>query len=188
MWKNLLWKGLEYHSMENCMVHAAVNGTDIYSTIIGTYNNVIYKVDYQIIINQFWATTFFEIKTRLDNSVQHISFQSDGKGNWSTDGKPQEKFDGCIDIDISLTPFTNTLLVNRLNLSEGEDKLITVLYIDILDGQITPVSQRYTRLSRKKYKYQNVPNDFESVISVDESGLVEDYPDLFKRIAVREGN
>lgn len=44
------------------------------------------------------------------------------------------------------------------------------------------VNQKYKRLSNNKYKYENIPNDFEAVILVDQEGFIIDYPGLFKRI------
>jgi hypothetical protein len=63
-----------------------------------------------------------------------------------------------------------------------------VIYCDILKRQIKPVHQKYTCLSNTKYRYENVPNDFEVTIEVDESGLVVDYPSLFLRTTTLETN
>ena len=55
------------------------------------------------------------------------------------------------------------------------------MFLDILSHEIIPVQQRYTKLSNTEYKFENVPNDFEAVITVDESGIVVNYPELFVR-------
>ncbi|MEJ7589659.1 MAG: putative glycolipid-binding domain-containing protein [Ferruginibacter sp.] len=86
-----------------------------------------------------------------------------------------------MDIDIPLTPFTNSLPVNRLKLSPQNEKVIKVLYFDILAGKITALDQKYKRLSFSDYQYENVTNDFEAIISVDKLGLVKNYPALFER-------
>lgn len=188
MQRNILWTGIAYHSMENCIVSITDQGMQVRSSVIGTDDNIIYKVDYKIESNNLWETTFLEVRSQLNNSTQIISFRSDGKGSWSTDGKPVEKFTGCIDIDISLTPFTNTLAIKRLKLPEQEAKQIKVLYVDILNDQVKPVYQQYKRLSNTQYKFENVPNDFESIISVDELGLVVTYPELFTRLLIKESS
>lgn len=102
------------------------------------------------------------------------------------DGRSALQFDGCLDVDIPLTPFTNTLPIRRLGLRVGETREIGVIYCDVLEEQIRPVRQRYTRISGTEYHYENVPNDFEATIVVDESGLVVDYPELFVRTATLE--
>ena len=185
MQKNILWRGKAYHSLENCILINTENGFEINSVIIGLYEQVIYKVEYFIKTNTDWKTVFFEIKSNLSGANQTFSFESDGKGNWLTNGKHAAQFNGCIDIDISITPFTNTLPINRLSLSKNEQQKINVLYIDILNYEIKPVQQYYTRLSKYKYKYQNVPNDFEAIITVDEFGLIVNYPRLFERTAIQ---
>jgi len=188
MTRNILWRGIEYNSLESCVLTNSDEGAEIKSSIIGMYNNVIYKVEYQIKTNGHWETIFFEINAQLNNKTNIISYRSDGKGNWFSDGNLIEKFSGCIDIDISLTPFTNTLPINRLKLVEKKEKIIKVLYLDILGQEVKAVHQKYTRLSQTDYRYENVPNDFESIISVDETGLVVTYPQLFKREFVQECN
>jgi uncharacterized protein len=188
MQKNILWTGIEYHSIENCIVTITEGGADIKSSVIGCYNSVIYKLDYQITTNHLWETTFFMIKSQLNDFTQTTVHHSDGKGNWFENGQHIEKLKGCIDIDISLTPFTNTLPINRLKLSEKPNEQIQVLYVDILGQQTNPVHQKYTRLSHNEYKYENVPNDFESIISVDDFGLVVKYPKIFERSHIIESN
>ena len=188
MQKNVLWTGIEYHSLENCILTITDNGSAINSSIIGAYANELYRIEYRIRTNQYWETTFFEIKSQLHNTVEIIDFRKEGKERWYVNGQPDTKFNGCIDIDISLTPFTNTLPINRLNLSEKEGEQITVLYVDVLGRKMMPVQQKYTRLSQTDYKYENVPNDFESVIAVDDWGLVVKYPGLFERTYITESN
>jgi uncharacterized protein len=188
MQKNILWTGIEYHSMENCIVTISDKGSEISSSVVGAYANKLYRVEYRIGTNQYWETTFFELRSQLDNTVEMINFRKEGTETWYVNGQPDEKFKGCIDIDISLTPFTNTLPINRLKLSEKEGEQIMVLYVDVLGRKIMPVRQKYTRLSQNSYKYENVPNDFEAVIAVDELGLVVGYPGLFKRTYITESD
>jgi hypothetical protein len=188
MQTNVLWTGREYHSIENCLVTVDKSGADIRSTILGTWQSKIYRVEYHIKTNANWETVFAEIKSRHSNKEEQVKLESDGKGNWSRDGKKVTAFTGCIDIDIPLTPFTNTLPIKRQNLEKGKEAQINVLYIDLLEEQVRPVHQKYIRLSDTVYHYENVPNDFEADITVDDFGLVIDYPELFVRTAVQQSN
>jgi hypothetical protein len=140
-------------------------------------------VEYIIRTDLNWRTLFFDIKSRHSNTIQHLSYESDGGWNWSSNRRILHEFKNCIDIDIPLTPFTNTLPINRLKLESGQRKEISVIYIDLLNNKITPVTQQYVRLSTTKYHYENVPNDFEADIEVDQDGYVIDYPQLFVRTA-----
>jgi len=181
MQRNILWTGIEYHSLENCLVKNTATGAEINSVIVGRYSEKIYRVEYQIQTNQNWEVIFVEIKSQHSNKLDHVIFQSDAKGNWIQNGKPATEFQGCIDVDIPLTPFTNTLPIKRLNMHHGKVNEIYVVYIDLLERQITPVKQKYIRNSNTQYHYENIPNDFEANIEVDELGYVVEYPSLFTR-------
>jgi len=57
------------------------------------------------------------------------------------------------------------------------------LYIDIEKQQTRRIDQFYTRLTDMVYRYENASNNFKSVITVDDAGLVIAYPDHFLRTA-----
>ena len=183
MQSNILWTGREYYSLENCLIKSTEAGWEITSTIIGFYEGKIYRIEYRIQTDRDWKTGLVEINSRHSNQNKLIKLEGDGNGNWLSNGKLDDRFQGCIDIDIPLTPFTNSLPINRLKLSPGDEDTIRVIYIDLLEQQITPVQQKYIRLSSTNYHYENIPNDFEANIMVDESGFVVDYPFLFVRTA-----
>ena len=174
--------------MENCLINITSDGTEIRSAIIGLYQDKLYRVEYTVQTNLNWETTFVEINSQHNNRRQTIKLNGDGQGNWLVDGKRDGRFDGCIDIDIQLTPFTNSLPIKRLKMFPGQEHKIKVLYIDLLEQQVKPVEQKYARLSDRTYHYENIPNDFEADIIVDESGFVVDYPLLFVRTFVEETN
>ena len=178
---NILWTGREYYSLENCLVKSFETGSEIESTIVGKYKEKIYKITYKIRTNQDWETTFLEIYCQHNNQITQLQLEGDGNGNWKMNGNQAVQFNGCTDVDIPLTPFTNTLPINRLRLKQGEESEINVIYLDLLAQRIIPVTQKYVCLSKTKYHYENVPNDFEADIDVDGQGFVVDYPLLFKR-------
>ena len=188
MQTNLLWTGREYYSLENCLVNTTDKGTVINSVIVGKYNETIYRVEYEIRTNKDWHVVSFALRGFHSDQSLQWKFESDGNGNWTREGKPADEFKDCIDIDIPLTPFTNTLPINRLKLMPDSSQQISVLYLDVLEQRISVVKQQYTRLSETEYQYENIPNDFEAKIKVDVSGFVVDYPQLFVRTAAQSSN
>lgn len=188
MQTNLLWTGIEYYSLENCLVSSNNIGNEINSTIIGYYQNKIYTAEYFIKTNTQWEPLLLELKYRIDNQESALQLEKTTNNNWLLNNKPMNKFHDCIYIDISITPFTNTLPVNNLQLSLNERKKIKVIYINIFEQQVKQVEQIYQRLSATKYLYQNVPNDFEAEIDFDEFGFVVNYPQLFTKTAALKFN
>lgn len=181
---NILWTGRAYYSLENCLAEISPAGVDISSVIVGRYEGKIYRVEYRIKTNPDWETQFVEITSRHSNDEHKFRLHNASHGKWVAEGKIIREFDDCTDVDIAVTPFTNTLPINRLKLKIGETKQIRVIYFDLLEQEIRAVQQQYTRLAELKYHYENIPNDFEADITVDENGFVVDYPTLFTRTEI----
>ncbi|QNK63592.1 putative glycolipid-binding domain-containing protein [Pedobacter sp. PAMC26386] len=178
---NLIWEGHQYNSTENCVVSIYEKGAEIESVIVGSSGEKPFRLDYTIRTNERWETIFFDIKSQFDNKKVELSFESDGKGNWTDHGKPLEGFKGCIDIDISLTPFTNTLPIRRLGTKLKTEQEIKVIYFDILNQVVRPNLQEYIGLTDFCYQYRNIDNGYEALLTVDELGLVVVYPTQFTR-------
>jgi hypothetical protein len=86
-------------------------------------------------------------------------------------------------VDLSITPFTNTLPIRRLSLPTGQTAEILAVYIQLPSLAITTDRQRYTCLEAgKRYRYESVDSDFTRDVEVDEHGLVVTYPGLFRRV------
>lgn len=184
MRQNILWKGLYYTSMENCMLTGNATGFVVNSQVTGLFENKIMRIDYQLQLDHTWKTLSIIASSRQAEHTNALSFTGDGEGNWRFNDKPAPEFNGCIDVDISVTPFTNSLPVKRLKLNINEQQLIKVFYINLPDEKLQVMEQRYTKLSDTEYLYQNVGSHFEAVISLDKNGLVVNYPGIFERIGI----
>ncbi len=93
------------------------------------------------------------------------------------DGHERPDLAGCLDVDIALTPLTNTIPIRRLELSERESADLDVVYIHpgpTVD--VSPQRQRYTRTSTG-YRYES--GSFQADLLVDADGIVTDYPGLW---------
>jgi hypothetical protein len=83
-----------------------------------------------------------------------------------------------------VTPFTNTLPIQRLKLKQNEAQEISVVYVSVPDLGLSKFDQRYTCISEGKaggiYKYESLNSGFTSELKIDEDGMVIDYPGIFK--------
>ncbi|WP_213280342.1 putative glycolipid-binding domain-containing protein [Chryseobacterium indologenes] len=179
--KTLIWKGILYQSLEYFNVQSDDKGYNVESRIIGCYKDKIYTVDYRMFIDKNWIVQNFLIESEV-NKVKTMLAGKRLQDQWTINNVINPKFNHFKFIDISLTPFTNTLPINNLNLAENSSQKIDVIYIDVLNQHIRPVQQQYTRTTSHQYLYENIENDFKAEVSVDESGLVISYPELFEKI------
>ncbi|MDS0294452.1 putative glycolipid-binding domain-containing protein [Halogeometricum luteum] len=129
----------------------------------------------------------FDVGGRDDAAASaSLSLAVDG-GSWTVDRDPVPELDGCVDVDIAVTPLTNTLPVRRLGLAPGESETIAVAYLDPRTLDVSRAEQRYTRLADEtgdggRYRYESLASGFTATVSVDAAGVVRDYPGLFRRV------
>lgn len=181
IWSNLTNTGLEHFYLWRGDDEITADGI-----VLGVEEDVEFRVHYKIICDIKWQVR--EVAVRLlDRNERAVSLASDGFGNWRNEfGEPVSELQGCFDVDITATPFTNTLPIRRLNLRPGESSEIKVVYFTIPEMRVTVEAQRYTCLEAGsaggKYKFESLADGFTAVLTVDADGLVEDYPNLFKRV------
>jgi hypothetical protein len=152
------------------------------SVVIGERYGKSYGLCYAIECDARWHVTWAALRVMGGRS---LVLHSDGEGHWRDgEGRPLDALDGCIDIDIAATPFTNTLPIRRLGLERGERRPICVAYIAAPELEPKPVEQAYVCIEPdREYRYEGIFRDFTANLRVDEDGLVIDYPTLFRRLA-----
>lgn len=181
MQQNIEWTGFYNAADEYCTLDITPDEITVSSSMTGLSEGKAYEVDYIMKLTPDWDVRYVETTARLNGDMTTVKLKSDGKGSWTKDGEPAPELDECMYIDISLTPFTNSLPINHLDMKDGEPQKIRVVYFDVMEGNIQCKEQQYTKLSDTEYKFETIPKDFEVIITVDASGMVTHYPELFKR-------
>ncbi len=143
-----------------------------------------YQLDYRLRWDADWHLREAVFHVESETGVRKLHLLADGRGHWQDgDGEALPAFDGCLDIDIWPSPFTNTFPIRRLGLADGERAEIRALYIEAPALEPRSMRQAYTRLDASHYLYENLEGSaFKAVLLVDEQGLVIDYPGLFQRL------
>jgi uncharacterized protein len=170
----LSWDGLESNSTETCSVSESEDGFRVESTLHGTFGPCMYT----LIADARWQ--FRLLVLVLGSRSLRIEF--DGTV-WTVDGRERQDLEAAREVDISISPLSNTLPIRRLELAIGESVDITTAYVAVPDLTVVTDPQRYTRLADHEYRYESRDSNFERVITVDEDGLVVTYPGLFARRA-----
>ena len=140
-----------------------------------------FAAHYRITCDLGWQVQRAEVD--LVGAERRLGLTSDGQGRWFDEdrGDVLHGLDGAFDIDLSVSPFTNTLPILRVPLEVGQSVEIRAAYIRFPDLSVTADPQRYTCLEPgKRYRYEALDSDFVREIEVDALGLVVTYPGLFR--------
>jgi hypothetical protein len=145
-----------------------------------------FRLTYRLAWDDTWQLREAELVVATDVFTQSLSLRTDGRGHWRhNDGRILGDLDGCIDIDIWPTRFTNSFPIRRQPMTVGERREFRVAWIFGPDLRIEPQPQAYTRLDERLYLFESLDGSGFSVeLSVDEDGVVLDYPDLFRRVTL----
>lgn len=144
-----------------------------------------FRLAYRLQWDEAWRLRQAAFDVAMAAGDRSLKLQADGKGHWrGGDGKPLEKLEGCIDIDIWPTPFTNSFPILRTPLAIGERRQFLMAWVFAPDLTVEPVPQAYTRLAERRYLFENLHGSgFKAELDVDEDGLVLDYPHFFRRVS-----
>ena len=184
MWSAWTGGGLEYLRL----AHDG-GGVEADSVVIGGENGVPFRTRYTIRCDAGWRVRELFVSS-LAGDDKGFEMFADGEGHWTmVDGDLVPSLEGCVDIDISATPFTNTLPIRRLGLDAGESADLEVIYLAVPEMRLESARQRYTCLERDDrdglYRFESLDGEFAGFaanLPVDADGLVLDYPDLFRRV------
>ena len=173
----LLWQAADGGS-EICVLERAGRGWRLRGTVLTHEANEPIELRYAVTVDAAWATTDVEVLVAFAGGEPREPAELGGL--WSGNERPPE-LRGCVDVDLSFTPATNTLPIRRLRLEVGEEAEIQVAWLVWPELRVRPVLQRYARLAEDRYRYAQ--DDFAAELTVDEQGLVLEYEGLWKAIA-----
>ncbi|RDJ99941.1 putative glycolipid-binding domain-containing protein [Paraburkholderia lacunae] len=179
--RELRWASEEGDGVEHLAFDARDGGVAVESAVVGQRYGKAYGLHYKVRCDSQWRTRYAWLKIVGGGELE---LHGDGAGHWRDGhGILLSSIEGCIDIDIAATPFTNTLPIRRLQLAVGERQPISVAYISTPDLQVTRVEQAYSCIElNHEYRYEGIFRNFTANMKVDGDGLVIDYPTLFTRL------
>ena len=167
--------GLEHVELDSGGADVTAEGV-----LIGPAGGRLFACSYALRCDERWQVRSLDVHVAGQGTV---CLRADGAGNWTdANGTPLPALQGCTDIDLSGSPFTNTLPIRRLGDALRDRQEIRVAYIDLPKLDVQPASQAYTRLAPDRVRFDSLSRPFSAELEVDADGLVLHYPGLFTRV------
>jgi hypothetical protein len=184
MRREVIWEFVPEPGMEHLRLAVGDDGVAADGLVVGVDEGAAFRARYEIHCDAAWRVR--EVRAALLDGGE-IHLLADGAGRWAAaDGAGRSDLAGCLDVDIRVTPFTNTLPIRRLGLRPGESAELAVAYFALPALAVTRELQRYSCLAAGPdgglYRYESLPGGFRADLPVDADGLVVDYPGLFRRV------
>jgi hypothetical protein len=185
MEREVMWAPWEGLGLEHLRLLTSDGGVVANGLVIGLEAGRPFRIGYEVRCDRHWRVR--EVRAAApDLGRPVLDLLADGVGRWKRrSGEPVPELEGCIDVDISATPFTNTLPIRRLGLDPGESADVDVAYVRVPELLVGLERQRYgcleARMDGGLYHFEALPSGFTAELPVDADGLVIDYPGLFRR-------
>jgi hypothetical protein len=182
-WRRILDNG----SFEFATAIPSVQRIELAGTIVAVHEGVPLEVKYRIDCELDWHTRSVSIEQKLGFQRSTLQLSADGTGKW-TDNRSGlvDTLTQCIDVDLELSPITNTLPINRLKLAVGQREEISAAWIRFPSLKLVHARQSYERLDSHTYRYCSLQSGFTADIEVDEIGLPIRYQGIWECVAVAE--
>ena len=183
----VLWRQLVGTGAEHLVLN--MDGTvRADSMAVGEIESIAYRIHYLIECDSGWNLQRVQIEDLLGGKA--LTLRRGENGSWSDEQlRVLAEMEGCSEVDIMITPFTNTLPVRRLHLRPGESSEIAVAYVGLPGLQLSRIEQRYTCRSTNEngaiYRYESLKSGFTAELQVDTDGLVVEYPNILTMDAKR---
>ena len=165
--------------------HLLLTGNTADSSLLAfSEEGAAFRFAYRLTWDDAWRLHDADLFVATNGSTRSLDLRTDGEGHWwARNGSPIDELDGCIDIDIWPTPFTNTFPIRRNGMSIGERREFQMAWVFAPDLTVRPQRQAYTRLAERLYLFENLDGSgFKADLPVDDDGVVLDYPELFERV------
>ena len=188
MERHCMWLPWAGPGLEHLYLLQQQDGIIADGLILGVQEQRPFRARYEIHCTPQWELRAVHVSL-LSDLLPSLHLFTDGMGNWTKEtGETLSSLQGCSDVDISVTPFTNTLPIRRLALQPGSSATLSMVYIAVPQMLIEVSQQRYTCLeatpSGGLYRFESLEDgisSFTADLPVDGDQLVLDYPGLFRR-------
>ncbi|HWN05632.1 MAG TPA: putative glycolipid-binding domain-containing protein [Steroidobacteraceae bacterium] len=147
-----------------------------------------FRLSYRLTWDASWRLSNVELAVATGQFTRSLNLRTDGRGHWRYgDGRVIDDLDGCVEVDIWPTPFTNSFPIRRETIAVGERRNFLMAWIFAPGLTMHAQPQAYTRLADRLFLFEILDGSgFRAELPVDEDGIVMDYPKLFRRVSDNE--
>ncbi|HEU4371664.1 MAG TPA: putative glycolipid-binding domain-containing protein [Methylomirabilota bacterium] len=184
--RHVVWQAWTGVGLESCRITGGDGGVRAESVALGVDAGRPWAMRYTLRCDAGWRVRELTVSS-LEGDGSALALAADGTGRWTGPGGERlAALDGCLDVDLSATAFTNTLPIRRLGMVPGWSEEITVVYVSVPGFEVSVARQRYHCLACApdggRYRFEDPASGFTAEIDVDGDGLVVEYPHIARQV------
>jgi hypothetical protein len=181
--RTVLWCPIKSPGAEQCALRRLANGFRLEGHVVGAAEGLPHHVHYIVDCDAAWRTRVVTVDQSLGPTRRTLRLDVEHSRRWRSGGAEYRELEGLVDVDLGVTPATNTLPIRRLGLAVGEWADVTAAWVRFPSLTVSPLAQRYERIAPAVYRYTSDGGRFTALLEVDDLGLVVRYEGGWERTA-----
>lgn len=174
------WRALDREGVDKCRLSDAAHGWLLVGHARFRDDLGFAALDYVVRLDEGWHTLGADIAGTHDGRDVRARIVRDGD-IWQVNDTAQEGLQTATDLDLSFTPATNLMPLRRLFASAAETMDTAAAWLRYPAASLVPLDQTYARTGLcDVVSYAARQTDFATRLTVDRSGFVTFYPDLWE--------
>lgn len=185
--RTVVWRPLDSTGAEHCTLRRLAKGFRLEGHVVSTAAapgcTVPLHVHYIVDCDSVWRTRAVSISQHYGTLQTTLRLDVINQRWWTAEGVEIPQLHWLIDVDLGVTPATNTLPLRRLALEVGQRAEVTAAWLRFPDLTVEPLPQTYERLAPNLYRYSSDGGRFSALLETDNLGLVVHYEGGWERTA-----
>jgi len=173
LWQRIDTVGVEYAELERDPVR-------IQGEVVLVEDGTPFAVSYRVDCDDAGLTARAHVQVKRSGVRDELTLIRAPAGDWSANGRSLPELRGIGDVDLSVTPSTNTPPIRRLRLGVGQSAEVTAAWVKLPSLDVVPLRQVYRRTGESAYAYEAPDLPFRATLAVDEDGVVREYGGLWR--------
>ena len=171
------WRALDRDGEDKCRLARLDQGWMLVGHARFRDGNGWAALDYVIRVNDVWRTTSADVTGEHGGTPVAMRLVRESTG-WTVNDEPRPDLNGAEDVDLSFSPATNLMPLNRL--PEVGRLETTSAWLRFPGPTVSPLRQSYTRERGGMVRYTAEETGLETHLAVDGHGFITNYPGLWE--------
>lgn len=177
--RQVSWEWTDAPGLEALRVTKTAASIVADGSVVGQLEGTPLRARYRIEHDGAWRFRNAEIELGAPGAERKLRIARRDDGAWEIDGAPRPDLAACEDLDLMITPYTNTPPLAAKPLAPSESRTLRVAWVHFPDLAVHNVRQEYTRLDDgtgpRRYRYKNLQSGWTGELTLDAEGLVMEY-------------
>jgi uncharacterized protein len=186
----LTWQGLDVPRLEGVRLVLSERGMRATGAMVcpSAGDRPAFAATYSLATSETGVVSRVSVRSVALDGERQVTLNRSEEGIWLVDhgqGAKRTDFNGAVDVDVAKCVLFNALPVRRLGLhNQPGDHDLPMVYVRLPDLSVELVRQGYRSrpMAAGPPTVTFTAGDFTADLTVDDEGIVVDYPGLAKRI------